>query len=113
MKMTLMIALALAFAGCATSQPSTPQRRAAVVDESEKPPFIGMTKAQAIARYGHPKKQTVTDEGEQWTYVLNFGEFIGKHMIPFFFSTEQIRTGVLIFGPDGKVKKFIWDTPTE
>jgi len=89
------------------------KHRTSKVDESEKPPFVGMTKAQAIARYGQPKKQTVTDEGENWVYVLNFGEFVGKHMIPFFFSSAQIRTGVLIFGPDGKVKKFNWDAPTK
>jgi hypothetical protein len=108
---------ALLLAGCATQAPrsstSRPQQRVAKVDEEDKPPFIGMTKAQAIARYGQPKKQTVTDEGEAWTYVLNMGEFIGKHMIPFYFSETQIRTGVLIFGPDGTVKKFHWDTPTE
>jgi hypothetical protein len=81
------------------------------VDEEDKPPFIGMTKAQALARYGKPKTQTVTDEGEQWTYILNMGEFIGKHMIPFFVSTQALRTGVLTFGREGKVKKFRWDVP--
>ncbi len=96
-----------------TPTPTKPPRKSAKVDESEKPPFIGMTKAQAHARYGEPKKQTVTDEGEQWTYVLNMGEFVGKHMIPFFFSTQQLRTGVLIFGRDDRVKKFNWDTPTK
>lgn len=95
-----------------TPTPS-PRKPAKKVDESEKPPFVGMTKAQARARYGEPKKQTVTDEGEQWTYVLNMGEFVGKHMIPFFFSTQQLRTGILIFGPNGKVKKFHWDTQTQ
>jgi len=91
----------------------SPSHKPAKIDESEKPPFIGMTKAQALARYGKPKKQTVTNEGEQWVYWLNFGEFMGKHMIPFFFSTEQIRIGVLTFGPDGRVKKFTWDTPSD
>ena len=101
-----------AFAGSPTPTPTPKKARAAKVDESEKPPFIGMTKAQALARYGEPKKRSVTDAGENWVYVLNFGEFIGKHMIPFFFSTAQIRTGVLIFDANGKVKKFTWDTPT-
>src|SRR5204863_10104912 len=112
-----LLALLIVIGSCSqpsstTSQRSTPQKRApAKVDEEDKPPFIGMTKAQALARYGEPKKQTVTDEGEQWTYILNMGEFIGKHMIPFFISTQQIRTGVLIFGRDGRVKKFNWDVP--
>jgi hypothetical protein len=30
--------------------------------EAETPPFLGMTKAQALARYGEPKKHTLTDE---------------------------------------------------
>jgi hypothetical protein len=97
----------------ASPTPRKPPRKPAKVDESEKPPFIGMTKAQAQARYGEPKKRTVTDEGEQWTYILNMGEFIGKHMIPFFFSEQQLRYGVLIFGPNGKLKKFQWDANTD
>jgi hypothetical protein len=51
-----------------------------------------------------------------WGLFALFRSFEGKgnsNMIPFFFSTEQIRTGVLIFGPDGRVKKFVWDTPPE
>ena len=116
-KIYLRLLLVFLLVGCATKQVSTnatsQQHRPAKVEEEDKPPFIGMTKAQAIARYGKPKKQTVTDEGEAWTYVLNMGEFVGKHMIPFFFSEQQLRTGVLIFGPDGRVKKFNWDTPTD
>jgi len=50
------------------------------VNESNKPPFIGMTKAEALARYGKPKQKTSTEEGEQWSYWLNFGEYLGKHM---------------------------------
>jgi hypothetical protein len=96
-----------------TPRKPPPRKPAKKVDESEKPPFIGMTKAQAQDRYGEPKKRTVTDDGEQWTYILNMGEFIGKHMIPFFFSEQQLRYGVLIFGPNGKVKKFRWDTDTD
>lgn len=69
-----------------------------------------MTKAQALARYGEPKKHTVTEEGEQWVYILNTGEIIGKAFIPFNFKPTIPRTGVLIFGGNGKVKKFVWDT---
>ena len=115
---TPYIMSALLLAGCASSAttgaPRTADRKTASkkIAEEDKSPFIGMTKAEALARYGEPKKRTVTDEGEQWTYWLNFGEFMGKHMIPFFFSEEQIRIGVLIFGPDGRVKKFNWDAPS-
>jgi hypothetical protein len=100
-----------------TPSPTPPKpplhKPAKKVDESEKPPFIGMTKAQALARYGKPKKHTLTDEGEQWVYILNFGEVLGKAFIPFNFHVTPVRTGVLIFGPSGKVKKFQWDTPTD
>jgi hypothetical protein len=78
--------------------------------EAETPPFVGMTKDQALQRYGKPKKHTVTEEGEQWVYILNMGEIIGKAFIPFNFKPTIPRTGVLIFGPNGTVKKFTWDT---
>src|SRR3954454_23796419 len=110
----LMIAAAL-LAGCATQQP-TNTKRGPIGDisnpEAEIPPFIGMTKAQALARYGEPKKRTITDEGENWIYLLNFGEMIGKALIPFNFKPTIPRTGVLIFGADGRVKKFNWDKET-
>ncbi|MEO8439264.1 MAG: hypothetical protein ABI540_03480 [Spartobacteria bacterium] len=71
-----------------------------------------MTKHEALARYGEPKKRTVTDEGESWIYLLNMGEVIGKAFIPFNFNPTMARTGVLIFAPDGRVSKFTWDAPT-
>jgi hypothetical protein len=70
--------------------------------EAEKPPFVGMTKAEALARYGEPKKQTITVQGEQWIYILNFGEVLGKAFIPFNFKPTMVRTGTLIFGRTGK-----------
>jgi hypothetical protein len=82
-------------------------------DESENPPFVGMTKAQALARYGEPKQHTLTEKGEQWVYILNYGEVIGKAFIPFNFKGTPIRTGVLTFGANGRVKEFRWDTPTK
>ena len=99
-KLFPLISAAL-LAGC-SSQPSSTSRTTTTPPgkvgdisnpEAETPPFIGMTKAQALARYGHPKKNTITDEGEQWAYVLNFGEVIGKAMIPFNFHQPAIRTG--------------------
>ncbi len=96
-------------------QKSKGRRAAAAVkqDESEKPPFVGMTKAQATARYGEPKTRSVTDKGEIWVYVLNYGEVVGKAFIPFNFKPTPIRTGALTFGPDGKVKEFRWDAETK
>jgi len=95
-----------------TTQRPAPKPRVGDISnpEAERPPFAGMTKAQAHARYGKPKKHTVTEEGEQWVYVLNTGEMIGKAFIPFNFKPTLARIGVLTFGPDGRVKKFTWDT---
>ena len=48
MKRTFIVVLALALAGCATRQPSGshPPTYAGATDEFNKPPFVGMTKAQ-------------------------------------------------------------------
>jgi hypothetical protein len=122
MKIILVILAVMAIAASASAKPTptpTPTRHPAsgrVGDisnpEAEKPPFIGMTKAQALARYGQPKKHTLTEEGESWVYILNTGEIIGKAFIPFNFKPTLARTGVLIFGSNGKVKKFTWDKET-
>ncbi len=110
------ILIALALAGCATTEPQPQAGPSRVGDisnpEAEGRPFVGMTKDQALARYGQPKKQTITDEGENWVYILNTGEIIGKAFIPFNFKPTVPRTGVLVFAPDGRVKKFNWDTET-
>lgn len=99
--------------GCATAE----KQRADAADtaretEERKPPFVGMTKAQAIARYGEPKQRSVTSKGEQWTYLLNFGEVMGRALIPFNFKVTPIRTGSITFGPDGKATEFRWDQET-
>ena len=109
----LVCASALLLAGCATAE----KQRADATDaareaEERKPPFVGMTKAQAIARYGEPKTRSVTSKGEQWVYLLNFGEMMGRAFIPFNFKPTIPRTGSLTFGPDGKVTEFRWDQET-
>ena len=116
MKLFPLMMTAALVAGCSTQQSVPTKPRGPVGDisnpEAETPPFVGMTKAQALARYGEPKKRTTTDEGENWVYILNFGEVMGKALIPFNFKPTPIRTGVLVFGPDGRVKKFNWDKET-
>src|SRR4051794_29712114 len=112
--------LVMGLTSCETTPPAPAptSRPAAKVgdisnEEAEQPPFVGMTKAQALARYGEPKTRGVTDEGENWVYILNFGEAMGRAFIPFNFKPTPIRTGTLTFGADGKLKKFNWDVPTE
>jgi hypothetical protein len=113
---TLVFAIASPVFATSPTPTPTPKKPAhppsKKVDPSEQPPFVGMTKAQALARYGEPKRHSVTDEGENWIYVLNAGEVIGKAFIPFNFHATPVRIGVLVFGANGKLKKFRWDTPT-
>jgi outer membrane protein assembly factor BamE (lipoprotein component of BamABCDE complex) len=113
MKPVVMIAAVL-LAGCATTttQQITKQARQQS-NESDTAPVTGMTKDQVLSRCGEPEKKTVTNEGEQWLYVLNMGEFIEKRMIPSLYSDTQVRTATIMFGPDGHVKKFNWDTPDQ
>jgi outer membrane protein assembly factor BamE (lipoprotein component of BamABCDE complex) len=114
MKPIVMLAVLL-LAGCAattTTQQITKQARQQS-DQSNTAPVTGMTKDDILSRCGEPEKKMVTNEGEQWLYVLNMGEFIDKHMIPSLYSDTQVRTATIIFGSDSRVKKFNWDTPNQ
>ena len=77
--------------------------------DSTKPPFKGMTKAQALHYYGEPDSVGHREGEELWTYVLNRAENYGKSFIPFNFK-NKMRYRLLTF-KDGKVIKFHWDRP--
>ncbi len=77
--------------------------------DSTKPPFKGMTKAQALKAYGEPDSIGHRDGTELWTYVLNRGENMAKFYIPFNFN-NKVRYRLLTF-KDGKVITFRWDAP--
>ena len=79
--------------------------------DSTKPPFKGMTKAQAKKEYGEPDSVGHRDGEELWTYVLNRGESYGKSFIPFA-PVTKLRYRLLTF-KDGKVVRFRWDAPKE
>lgn len=111
------LSAALLLSACASDPQTTGKTKPRTADEvreaeENKPPFVGMTKEQAFARYGEPRQKNVTDEGEIWVYVLNLGEVMGKALIPFNFKPTTIRTGTLTFGPKGRVTKFNWTPPT-
>ncbi len=77
--------------------------------DSTKPPFKGMTKAQALHFYGEPDSVGHRDGEELWTYVLNRGENYAKSFVPFNFN-NKLRYRLLTF-KDGKVVEFRWDAP--
>ena len=77
--------------------------------DSTKPPFVGMTKAQARHYYGEPDSIGHRNGEELWTYVLNRAESFGKSFIPFDFK-NHMRYRLLTFKND-KVNKFHWDPP--
>ena len=79
--------------------------------DSTKPPFKGMTKAQAQHFYGDPDSIGHRDGEELWTYVLNRGEALSKSFIPFNFN-DKVRYRLLTF-KDGKVVDFRWDAPSK
>jgi len=61
-----------------------------------------MTKAQAQARYGEPKKRTVTDEGEQWTYIFEHGRVHRETHDPVLFQRTTAPLRCSDFGPNVK-----------
>ncbi len=71
-----------------------------------------MTKAQVLAQYGEPKAKSISEKGENWVYLLNFGEMMGKALIPFH-PLVPPRTGSITFGPDGHLKTFEWEAHAE
>ena len=79
--------------------------------DSTKPPFKGMTKAQALKAYGEPDSVGHRDGTELWTYVLNRGENMAKFYSPFNFD-NKLRYRLLTF-KDGKVISFRWDAPAK
>lgn len=74
----------------------------------KRPPKAGMTKAEAFARYGEPFHRTALANGERWLYRLKFDEVYGRALVPFFISSNNVRLGTIDFGPDDRVKTFVW-----
>lgn len=117
MKTVLAIIMALTLASCAASRradaPSASQTRADDGHRFEKPPVVGMTRAQALARYGKPRRRVLTEQGERWYYVLNRSEVVGKTLNPLSLTIPKYRVGVLLFGSNAKVKRFAWEPKKE
>lgn len=51
----------------------------------------------------------MTEEGERWYYLLNAAEVRRKALNPLVLNPPRYRRGVLVFGKDGRVKRFTWD----
>ena len=78
------------------------------IDPKEIPPHDGMTRDEVFHMYGPPDRKYVDDMGETWVYYLNAGEIAGKSLIPLYIP-PRLRTGVLTFGPDGRVVRYRWE----
>ncbi len=109
----------MVFFGCSNDQPVS-GKDAAVTrsrqqtaddlreEEENTPPNVGMTRGEAFQRYGTPKSDIVTDEGERVVWFLNEGEVVGKSLIPFYIPPRP-RFAVLMFGSNGRVREFHFD----
>ena len=101
MKITsiLILAVATAMAGCATSEsgskPKAEQR------QPDRNPEVGMTKDQIVAMYGKTDNIQASSEGETWIYHLNMGEAF----IPFNFGYRP-KMRMIYFDRDGKVARW-------
>ena len=112
-------AISLVFHGCTNDQPSNgkdaayagPHQKTADElreEEENRPPYVGMTKEEAFQRYGNPKSDVATDQGERVVWFLNEGEVVGKSLIPFYIPPRP-RFAALTFGPNGRVTEFHFD----
>ncbi len=92
MAMAPLMGIVQAGAAMANASGTSAGAGATIVD----PPYTGMTKATAAARYGQPKTKTATPEGEVWKYSA--GGFAGL----------GAKTRTLTFNSRGKVKEYEW-----
>ena len=108
------VLVGLTLPACSSNDQSAQARAAAQArdDESDRPPYVGMSKEEALQRYGRPKSIVLTDMGERWTYFLNEGEVYGKSLIPFYIPPRP-RLGFLFFSEKGRVREFHWDEVNE
>ncbi len=74
----------------------------------KRAPQVGMSKTEAFARYGEPFHRTVLAGGERWLYRLKFDEVYGRALVPFYIDSDNVRLGTIDFGPDDRVKTFVW-----
>ena len=104
-------ATALGLSACEDNQAHTAANGTAYhhnhIDPKEIPPHYGMNRDEVFRLYGEPNRKYFDDLGETWVYYLNAGEIVGKSFIPFYVP-PRLRTGVLTFGPDGRVAHFRW-----
>ncbi len=105
-------AVALLLAGCAgddtTTTTTATRRPARYADRDSEPieqePRIGMSKGQIRQMYGEPESVNHSGRGEVWSYYFNRG----GAFIPYNFGYRP-RTGVFIFGENGRLKDYNWN----
>ena len=99
---SIILALSLIFAGCATQSGDSSSQ--AKQKPEEKVPQVGMTKDQVVQMFGKTDNKSVTSEGETWIYHLNMGEMF----IPFNFGYRP-KTRIINFGKDGLVTSWSYN----
>ena len=75
----------------------------------KKPPFKGMTKAQAFTRYGEPFHQGHVDGRDVWYYHLKFDEVYGREFVPFAVSSDNVTLGEIAFDRNDRVAHYVWN----
>ena len=68
-----------------------------------------MTMAQILARYGEPRHRAKLDGAPIWYYRIKFNEVYGREFAPFESSSENVHTGEIVFGANGKVIRYTWE----
>lgn len=100
---TLLFAVAT-FAATATAEST----HNGTTSEPKDRPVIGMTMDKAKSYYGAPFTQMTLPHGVRWYYRLKFDEVYGRAMVPFYYSSPDVRWGFIDFGADGRAKAFDW-----
>ena len=67
-----------------------------------------MTMSHTLAYYGEPFHRAVVDGNVTWYYHLKFAEVYGRAIVPFRFESDNVRLGIITFGPDKKIRSFDW-----
>jgi outer membrane protein assembly factor BamE (lipoprotein component of BamABCDE complex) len=101
----LPLALTVLLAGCATDDTGTDYGSStttayASAEPRTHPVHVGMTEGDVRGLYGDPLSIVHTAKGDIWKYWFNRSTA---------YWSGHARVALILFGPDGKVKDFVWN----